>query len=182
MKIDFIKAGLDKPVVLVGLMGAGKTSLGKILAECLAVSFVDSDDVIIRRENLSVSEIFAQKGEAYFREVEKKVISDLMQGETLRIIATGGGAFMNETTRQVIQKNALSVFLKADQDVLLGRIGTGENRPLFKEKNPSDVLNNLIVERYPVYELADLQVETYEESEEKTLNRLVDTLYTHLKP
>lgn len=169
-------------IVLVGTGGAGKTSLGEILADFLGMQFIDSDEVIINAEQRSIPEIFADKGEAYFRELEKQAFQELMEEKTPHVIGSGGGAFMNDETRSLIKEKAISIFIKADIDVLMSRIGEGEGRPMYDGKDTKAVLEELIEKRYPIYEEADLVVETYEEPLEKTLIRLTETLYTHLNP
>ena len=171
-----------KHVVLVGTGGAGKTSIGRLLASGLGVEFIDSDEVIIDREQSGIADIFANKGESYFRDLERQVIQELIASQTPYLIGTGGGAFMNDQTRTLIQETALSLFLKADIEVLLKRIGDGEGRPLYEGQDTRGVLEDLIGARYPVYAEADLTVETYDEPIEETLARVTDTLYTHLKP
>lgn len=178
LKIEFIRKRLKRPIVLVGLMGAGKTSLGKAMAKELRMEFVDSDNVITTREGLSVAEIFEKSGEAYFRDLERQIILELTQDKDIRVIGTGGGAFMNDETRQAIQVNALSIFLRADLNVLARRVGAGRGRPLFDGKDPREVLADLMTQRYPVYEEAHLTVATHEEPKEETLNRVFQTLYS----
>lgn len=180
LKSDFIRANLEKPLVIIGLMGAGKTSIGNMLAEELGYDFVDSDDAIVKREGRSIPEIFAQSGEPHFREVERDVIQDLMRDTKPHVIGTGGGAFMNDQTRQVIKKTGLSVFLKADLDVLVKRVGSGEGRPLLMAGNPREILQELINKRYPIYQEADLIVETRNESPQETLGRVSEALYNKL--
>lgn len=174
---------MEQPLVIIGLMGAGKTSIGKMLAEELGYDFLDSDDVIVEREGRSIPDIFEQSGEPHFRQIEREVIQDLMQDSTPHIIGTGGGAFMNEKTRQAIKQSGTSIFLKASLDVLVNRVGQGEGRPLLTAgNNPREVLDKLMQERYPVYGKADLTVETRAETPEETLNSVMNALYTHLKP
>lgn len=180
--ISVIKGELSKPIVLVGLMGAGKTSLGRALAKTLNVDFIDSDDVIIAKDGRSIAEMFARSGEGYFRDLERQVLVELSKTKRHCVLGTGGGAFMNDETRQVIKAHTTSVFLKADIEILKKRVGTGEGRPLFKGKSVEEVLKTLIEERYPIYNQADLTVETRDESRKETLNRLISALYIHLKP
>ncbi|HPF79135.1 MAG TPA: shikimate kinase [Alphaproteobacteria bacterium] len=180
LKSDFIRANLEKPLVVIGLMGAGKTSIGNMLADELGYGFVDSDDEIVKREGRSIPEIFAQSGEPHFREVERDVIQDLMRDTNPHVIGTGGGAFMNDQTRQVIKEAGLSVFLKADLDVLVKRVGSGEGRPLLMAGNPREILQELINKRYPIYQEADLIVETRDESPQETLARVSDAIYNKL--
>ncbi len=169
-------------IVLVGTGGAGKTSLGEILAEFLGMEFIDSDEVVINREQRAIPEIFADKGEPYFRDLERQAFKNLIAEETPHIIGSGGGAFMNDETRALIKENALSIFIKADIEVLLSRIGDGEGRPMYEGQDTRAVLEDLIEKRYPIYEEADIIVDTYEEPLEKTLVRLTEALYTHLNP
>ncbi len=178
-KTDFIKKMLNRPIVFVGLMGAGKTSLGQALAKKLDIGFVDSDHLIEEREGCTIAELFANKGEAYFRECERHTILGVAAQKDIKVIGTGGGAFMNDITRQVIQEKTLSVFLNADFDVLRQRIGDGHSRPLLKN-NPDDVLRQLINERYSIYKQAHISVSSYDEPLEETLKRVIEMLYTHL--
>lgn len=180
MNTDQTEKTLQSSIVLVGTGGAGKTSLGRILATGLGYEYVDSDEVIIDQAQSSIAEIFADKGEAHFRTLEKQAIQTLIEDENLYLIGTGGGAFMNEATRKLIKDNALSIFLKADIDVLLGRIGDGEGRPLYEGKDVKQVLETMIAERYPIYAQADITVDTYDEPIGETLKRVTEALYTHL--
>lgn len=172
----------NKHIILVGTGGAGKTSLGEVLAEFLGMEFVDSDDAIIDHEQCSIPDIFEQKGEPYFRDLEKKVFQNLIARKTPLIIGSGGGAFINDETRKLVKEKALSVFIKADIEVLIKRISGGEGRPLYNGRDPREVLEEMIAKRYPIYDEADLTVETFDEPLEKTLSRLTETLYTHLNP
>lgn len=169
---------LNKSIVLVGLMGAGKTSLGKLFAETHNIAFIDSDEEIVKKEGRSITEIFQKSGEDYFREIEREVITELIQQGEKSVIGTGGGAFMNDETRATIKKHALSVFLKADLEVLLNRLGEGEDRPLLEGKDKRAVMNDLMNQRYPVYSQADLTVETKDEPASETLKRLNQALYS----
>lgn len=176
---------MEHPLVIIGLMGAGKTSIGMMLAEELGYDFVDSDDVIVEREKRSIPEIFGEnnKNEPEFRRIEREVIQDLMLDSTPHIIGTGGGAFMNVDTRKAIKKSGTSIFLKASLDVLAERVGKGKGRPLLTAgNNPREVLDKFMKERYPIYSEADLIVETRAETQEETFNRVINALYTHLKP
>ncbi len=170
----------QKPLVLIGTGGAGKTTIGALLAEGLGYTYMDSDEVIIDREQCSISDIFAQKGEAYFRTLEKQAMQSLIISETPYLIGTGGGAFMNEETRNLIKEKSLSLFIKADIDVLVKRVGDGTGRPLFDGKDVRQVLEKLIEERYPIYEQADITVETFDEPLEETMARVTEALYNYL--
>jgi shikimate kinase len=180
-KIEFLKGNLSRSIVFVGLMGAGKSSVGRALASALDVDFIDSDIEIERVEGISIPEIFAKSGETYFREREVYVISDLVEGKQRRVIGIGGGAFMNDKTRDVMKKKSISIFLDADLDVLVKRVGDGVGRPLFEGKQPRDVLAQLIKMRYPIYKQADMSVMTKDEPLQETLNRVIETLYTYIK-
>jgi shikimate kinase len=146
-------------IVLVGLMGAGKSSVGRRLASRLGRPFVDADAEIEAEAGQSISEIFASHGEAHFRRLERQVIGRLL-AERGQILATGGGAFMDLETRAVIAGGAVSVWLRAEIDVLLERVMRRDNRPLLKQGDPRKILAGLIEERYPVYAEADITVDS----------------------
>jgi shikimate kinase len=169
------KAVQDKPIVLVGLMGAGKTSVGRRLADRLGFSFVDADHEIEQAAGQTIPEIFAQHGEDYFREGEKRVIARLLENGH-QVLATGGGAFMNAETRDAIKKSAVSIWLKADLELLLKRVQKRDNRPLLKGKDPRIVLNSLINIRHPVYAEADITVESRDAQHGDTVNDVVRAL------
>jgi len=166
----------QKTIVLVGLMGAGKSSVGRILAAKLGLPFVDSDDEVEKAAGCSVEDIFEIYGEPAFRDVEERVINRLLKGAP-KIMASGGGAFMNPRTRSRIAKAATSVWLRADLSVLERRTRRrAAGRPLLKDANPSAKLKQLIKERYPVYEQADIIIESIEETPEKTADRIIEAL------
>ena len=144
----------QRPIVLVGLMGAGKTSVGRRLAEKLAIPFVDADHEIEAAAGKSIKEIFADHGEPYFREGERRVIQRLI-GNGAQVLATGGGAYMNDETRQRIQESGISVWLRAALPILMKRVMKRQDRPLLQNENPEAVMRGLIDARYPVYALAD---------------------------
>ena len=150
---------LDKPVVLVGLMGAGKTTVGRRLAAQLGLGFVDADAEIEAAAGRSINEIFEDFGEAEFRKGERRVITRLLKGKPL-VLATGGGAFMDPKTRARIKDIGISVWLKADVPLLVERVRRRNTRPLLKKGNPKDILTKLAAERYPVYAEADITVES----------------------
>jgi shikimate kinase len=145
-------------IVLVGLMGAGKTSVGRRLAEKLDIPFVDADHEIELAAGKTITEIFADHGEEYFREGERRVITRLLENG-LQVLATGGGAFMNDETRGRIKENAVSLWLKADLEILLKRVAKRNDRPLLKD-DPEGVMRALIAKRYPVYAEANITVES----------------------
>ena len=147
-----------RSIVLVGMMGAGKTSVGKRLASKLGLPFVDADAEIEAGAQLTVPEIFERFGEAYFRDGERKVIARLLNGGP-QVLATGGGAFMNKTTRENIAARAVSIWLKPDVEVLAARVRKKSNRPLLQTADPEQTLRRLLEERSPTYALADLTIE-----------------------
>ncbi len=149
----------NRTIVLVGLMGAGKTSIGRRLADKMGLTFVDADTEIEKAAGKSIPDIFAEHGEAHFRDGERRVIARLLDNGR-QVLATGGGAFMNEETRKAIKAQAVSVWLKADLDVLLKRVAKRGGRPLLENRDPAEVLQNLITLRYPVYAEADITVES----------------------
>ncbi|HUF86235.1 MAG TPA: shikimate kinase [Thermohalobaculum sp.] len=170
---------LARPVVLIGLMGAGKTSVGTRLAELLGAPFRDSDAEIERAAALTVPEIFARYGEAHFRDGERRVIGRLL-GEGAQVLATGGGAFMTPETRALIAERATSVWLRASLDLLAQRTHGRGHRPLLNRGNPRDTLARLIDERYPVYALADIRVDSLPGlSHEQMARRILAALEAH---
>ena len=177
-----IAKNLNQPIVLIGLMGAGKTTIGQMLAEQLGVEFTDSDHVLEAKQGRSIPEIFEQEGEPYFRDAERDNIREILNSSKPCVLGTGGGAFMNDETRALILDNTLSVFLSAHLDELVTRVGNGEGRPLFDGKNPRDVLADLIEARYPVYAQATITVETGNESAQETTDKVINALYKHLSP
>ena len=149
---------LKKTVVLVGMMGAGKTAVGKALAAHLQVPFLDSDEEIIKAANMSIAEIFERDGEAFFRDRETEVISRLLQERT-GILSTGGGAYLAERNRLMISEKGVAVWLKADLDLLWARVRHKNTRPLLRTANPRETLKQLCAMREPLYAKADLAVQ-----------------------
>lgn len=165
----------DRSIVMVGMMGAGKSAIGRRLAQRLGLPFVDADTEIERAAGCSIEEIFAKHGEADFRDGERRVIARLLEGPVC-VLATGGGAFMDAATRERIRANAVSVWLKADLDTLVDRVGRRNNRPLLKNGDPRQILEGLIAIRYPVYAEADITVETGHAPPATTVERVVEAL------
>ncbi len=147
----------QRNLVLVGLMGAGKSSIGRLLAQQLGIPFVDTDVEIERVSRMTIAELFAAYGEQEFRALETRVIKRLLRGGP-RVVSTGGGAFINDSTRLHVKRGSLSVWLKADLDVLWDRVNKRDTRPLLKTENPKQTLENLMNARYPIYAEADLTV------------------------
>lgn len=164
-----------KSIVLIGLMGAGKTTIGRNLAERMDMPFVDSDDQVVKAAGCSIQDIFEIYGEAAFRDVEARVIQRLLD-EGPAVIATGGGAFMNGETREHIARAAISVWLKADLEVLVQRTSGRGGRPLLQNTDPREKLQQLIEQRYPIYAQADIVIETGVESAVTTVNTVCKAL------
>ena len=150
---------LPKPVVLIGLMGAGKTRVGRALAERIGVGFADSDDAIVEAAGMDIAAIFEAYGEDAFRDLEARVLAGMLDGGA-RVISTGGGAFMREETRSLITDRAISLWLKAEPATLAKRISNPDSRPLLRGRDAVAVLEALAAERHPVYAGADLAVDT----------------------
>lgn len=168
---------LKKSVVLVGIMGVGKSSIGRRLAKNLNVPFQDSDEVITEAAACSISDIFEVYGEPMFRDLEKRVILRLVADDKPSIIATGGGAFVNGEVRDIIKKHAISVWLDADIDVIVDRVSRRKNRPLL-EKSPDKraTLATLIAERTPYYQQADIHISSDQGAHENVVARILDAL------
>ena len=166
---------LQKTVALVGMMGAGKTSLGRKLAAKLEVPFRDADHEIETAAGLTVSEIFEKFGEPYFRDGERRVIARLL-GEPPHVLATGGGAFMDAATRAAMKESALTVWLKAPISLLMARVKKRDTRPLLKGGDPRAILEKLLVVREPVYAEADITLECVDESHSGALERILAVL------
>ncbi|MEV5033791.1 shikimate kinase [Sphingobium sp. LMC3-1-1.1] len=147
------------PIVLVGMMGVGKSTVGRRLAARLGLGFVDADEEIEKAAGMTITEMFERYGEDYFRDGERRVIARLMDGEP-KVIATGGGAFMQEETRALILDHALAIWLNADIDTLVDRVSRREGRPLLKGKDPRVVLTELAAIRNPVYALCPIHVKS----------------------
>lgn len=151
--------GIARTIVLVGLMGAGKSSVGRRLAERLGVGFADSDDEIVEAANMPIPEIFERFGEQYFRDGERRVLARLLSGNPI-ILATGGGAFLSPKNRALIADKGVSVWIKADIDTLWDRVRDKPGRPLLETADPKATLQALLNTRYPIYETADITVES----------------------
>jgi len=150
---------IEKSIVLIGLMGAGKSNIGRKCARLFKLGFTDSDTAVENAAGMSIAMIFDLYGEEAFRKLEAKTLGKLLDG-TPGIIATGGGAFLNDTTRALIKEKSISVWLKAQPATLADRISNTDSRPLLKDRDPVEVLTELAEIRYPVYAEADLSVDT----------------------
>jgi len=179
--LEAIRTALgERSVVLVGLMGCGKSAIGRRLAARMHMPFIDADDEIEKAAGKSIPDIFAEHGEPYFREGERKVVSRLLHAGP-QILATGGGAYMHEETRLAIGENGVSVWLKADLPVLVRRTAKRANRPLLKNADPEAVLRDLMAIRYPVYAEADITVESRDVPHEVIVTEIIDGLARHLR-
>jgi shikimate kinase len=171
-EIDALARRIDRPLVLVGMMGVGKTSVGKRLATALDLPFVDADDEIEQAAQMSIAEIFERFGEAYFRDGERRVIARLVTGPR-RVIATGGGAFVNPETRRMILEKAISVWIDSDIETLLERVGRKDNRPLLKQGDPREILTRLKAERESAYAEAQIHVTSGNVQHSRTVNEIL---------
>lgn len=166
---------IDRPVVLVGMMGVGKTSIGKRLAKLLGLEFVDADEEIERAAGMSVAEIFEKFGEPYFRDGERRVISRLID-DAPKVIATGGGAFINDSTRALILERAISIWLDAEIKVLAERVSRRSHRPLLTGRDPVEVLTELGKIRNPVYAEANIHVRSDTSPHSRTIDTILKAL------
>jgi shikimate kinase len=172
---------ISKTLLLVGLMGAGKSAVGRRLAARLGVPFIDADAEIEAAAGCSIGDIFTRHGEAAFRDGERRVIARLLKSEPVHVMATGGGAFMDPDTRALIAKKALSVWLRADLDVLFRRVSRRGHRPLLKTADPRAALARLVEERYPVYAEADIVVDSEDGPIEAMVDRVAKAIGDHTK-
>lgn len=168
-----------RPIVLIGMMGAGKTTVGRRLAARLNRDFIDSDAEIETAAGMQIADIFNIHGEPEFRAGETRVISRILKQSNI-ILGTGGGAFMGARTRELIKAMALSVWLKAEFDLLFARVSRRSNRPLLHTPNPRKTLHNLMTERYPTYAEADITVTSRDVPHEIVANQIIDQLHDFL--
>ncbi len=169
-----------RSVVLVGMMGAGKSAVGRRLAGRLGLEFRDADTEIEEAAQKTISEIFAADGEAFFRDKERRVIARLLACDKPIVLATGGGAYMNEETRALIGRCSVSIWLKAELDVLMRRVRRKPTRPLLQTPDPEGTLRKLIEIRYPIYAQADVTVLSRDVAQETVLEDVVTALEQHL--
>lgn len=165
----------DLPIILIGMMGVGKSTIGRRLAARLDLPFIDADEEIEAAAGMSIPEIFARYGEEGFRDGERRVIARLIdQGR--KVIATGGGAFMNEQTRELILDRAIAIWLDADLDILVERVSRRDGRPLLEGKDPRTVLTQLAEVRNPVYSLAPIHIQSGDGPHEVTVEKIMEAL------
>jgi shikimate kinase len=165
------------PIVLVGMMGVGKSTVGRRLATRLGLAFVDADEEIEKAAGMTIAEMFDRYGEGHFRDGERRVIARLMDGAP-KVIATGGGAFMQDDTRTLILAQAIAIWLDADIDILVDRVSRREGRPLLKDRDPRAVLMELSEQRNPIYALAPIHVKSVAAPHETAVERILEALKT----
>lgn len=188
--VPVIDAGVDaaavrsalgtRAVVLVGMMGSGKSSVGRKLATRLGLPFIDADTEIETAAGITIPEIFAQHGEATFRSGERRVIARLLGENRALVLATGGGAYMNAETRACVASRGIAVWLRADHEVLMRRVRKRANRPLLQTADPEGTLRALLAEREPFYALADMTIISRDEPHEVVVNAVLNGLAKHL--
>ena len=167
-------------ITIVGLMGAGKSVIGRKVASKLKIPFVDADAEIEKAAKMTVADIFASYGEPEFRRLEKSVIKRVLESGP-QILATGGGAYMDDETRAIIGQNGICLWLSADIDLLMQRVSKKTTRPLLRNPDPRGVMEGLINERYPVYALADLEVASQDVSKDEMTNNVISALADHIR-
>jgi shikimate kinase len=170
---------IDKPIVLVGLMGAGKSSIGKRLAKYLGIPFADSDEEIERAAGCTISDLFAEHGEESFREGERRVVARLVSGSPM-VLATGGGAFVNAQTRELLNAKAVTVWIDAPIEVLAERVGRNDNRPLLRDGNPVEILARLAEQRRPAYSQAHIRVVSGRGSHGEVVEAIIEAIQSRM--
>ncbi|HSG54327.1 MAG TPA: shikimate kinase [Paracoccaceae bacterium] len=170
-----IAGKIDRPLVLVGMMGVGKSTIGRKLAQMLGLRFTDADDAIVEAAQMPIAEIFEQFGEDYFRDGERRVIARLLDGGPC-VIATGGGAFANRETAALIEEKGLTIWLDSDIDTLVERVGRNSKRPLLRGGNVRDIVTRMKAEREPAYARATIKVMSDAGPHNATVNRILEAL------
>lgn len=170
----------SRPIVLVGMMGAGKTTVGRRLAARLGRHFVDSDEEIERAANMTIPDIFATHGEADFRAGEARVIARLLRDPHI-VLGTGGGAFVNPETRELIKAGAVSVWIRAEVDLLFARVSRRANRPLLQTADPRATLEALVAARYPIYAEADVTVASADVPQDLVASDIIEAVLVYLR-
>ncbi|WP_322884728.1 shikimate kinase [Sinorhizobium medicae] len=179
--VERAKRALGKRnLVFIGLMGAGKSAIGRLTAQALGVPFVDSDHEIERVSRMTISDLFATYGEEEFRALEARVLKRLLRSGP-RVVSTGGGAYINERSRRHIKRGGLTVWLNAELDVLWERVNKRDTRPLLKTENPKQTLENLMRARYPIYAEADLTVLSRDVKKEAVVEEVLAAIADHQK-
>ena len=171
-----VRAALaDRSIVMVGMMGCGKSAIGRRLSNALDLRFVDADDEIEKAAGMSINEIFSQLGESHFRDGERRVIARLLAGGP-QVLSTGGGAIMNEETRARVKEIGVSVWLRAELPILMRRVMRRDNRPLLKTPNPESRMRELLEIRNPIYAEADVTVESRDVQHDVIVNEILSKL------
>lgn len=170
---------LPKTLVLVGMMGAGKSSVGWRLARRLGIPFSDTDQEVEKAAGCSVADIFETWGEKAFRDAERRIIKRLL-AEPTQIVSTGDGAFFDEESQKMIKENSISLWLRADPEILYERVIRRDTRPLLLEGDPKQILEEMIERRYPIYAKADLTVESNDDAHEATIERVIEALKKYI--
>jgi len=170
-----------KIIALIGLMGAGKTTIGLQLSQQLGYYFIDTDQEIEDRYNTTIADIFKQHGESYFRKIEKQLIAEILDRNENIVLSLGGGAFINNDNRQLIQQKCFVIWLHTSIDETIKRIGNKNNRPLLQKQNKRKVLENLAVTRYPIYKQANINIDTTNFSINNVIDSLVNQIINHEK-
>ncbi len=171
---------LERSIVLVGLMGSGKSAIGRRLAARIGMDFIDADSEIEKAAGLSINDIFEVHGEQAFRDGERRVIARILS-QPAHILATGGGAFMDPETRKLVKQRGISIWMRAEFDVLLRRVSRCDNRPLLKGTDKEEVLRRLIEERYPVYGEADITVQSQDGPHDETVGEVIEAIKQFLE-
>ena len=174
-KIAALAQRIDRPILLVGMMGVGKTSVGRRLAQTLNLPFTDADDEIVHAAQMSIAEMFERYGEAYFRDGERRVIARLVDSGR-GVIATGGGSFVHPETRAMILSKGIAVWLDSDLEALLERVGRNSNRPLLRGGNPAEILARLKAERESAYAEAPIHVKSSQGPHGRTVQKVLREL------
>ena len=174
-----LAARIDRPIVLVGMMGVGKSTIGRKLAQLLDLPFADADEEIEQAAQMSVAEIFERFGEDYFRDGERRVIARLLEGGPI-VLATGGGAFVQSATRELVLERGIAVWLDSDVATLLERVGRRDTRPLLRDGDPKEIVARLKAQREPAYAQAPIKVMSNAGPHGETVNRILQELATWL--
>ena len=170
-----------KTIILIGMMGAGKTTTGFSLAQHLNLRFIDSDREIEKIEGMSITEIFEQKGEEYFSKKEKQVIAKLLDNNEPQVLSIGGNAFDNKETRELIKEKAISIFLDVDYATLLERVKRKNTRPVLENGNKEEILKKLFDEKHPIYEEADIVINTTYLKKDTSLNVILSSIAQYIR-
>ena len=170
-----LAARIDRPLVLVGMMGVGKSSVGRKLAQVLGRAFSDADDAIVEAAHMPITDIFDQFGEAHFRDGERRVIARLLDRPD-QVIATGGGAFVQPDTRAMILERGIAIWLQCDVETLVERVGRTDKRPLLRGGNPHEIIEKLLAERTPAYALAPIHVTSGRGPHSDTIGNILEAL------